>query len=91
MAYNSKNETLEVLKDINVTKNGIIRVAKVTNSKGTSFDIRRMYKDEDGQDVYTVKGIRIGSGENIENVIVAIMKNLDEDTYNKIIDELNKE
>ena len=90
MAYNSKNQVSEKLVDIPVGKRGdVIRVAKITDSEVESFDIRRMYLNDNDELQFTSKGIRIKK-ENISEVVCAIMRGLDTDTYNETITKMNK-
>lgn len=62
MAYNSKDETQIVVRDIIKSNADVIRVSKVINKSGEHIDIRRMYKDENDELQFTSKGIRIRSG-----------------------------
>lgn len=87
MAYNNQNETTTVLLDIKKNDRGdYLRVSKIEKGDVTSFDIRNMYTNDDGELAFTQKGVRI-KDEDMIDVAVAILTSIDsgflEDIINK--------
>lgn len=93
MAYNADNEVKQTLVDIEKNKRGdFIRVSKVTkknNESDISYDIRNMYTTDEGEPGFTSKGIRV-KNEMIPEIFNAILTDLDDDTFNKVVDIINK-
>lgn len=87
MAYNNQNETTTVLLDIKKNDRGdYLRVSKIEKGDVTSFDIRNMYTNDDGELAFTQKGVRI-KDEDMIDVAVAILTNIDDGFLEDIINK----
>ena len=91
MAYNQKkNEVTEVLMDVTKNNRGdVVRVSKITSDNDVSYDIRNMFVAESGELQFTTKGVRLKEAD-MASIIIGVMKSLDTDTYNRIIDGISQ-
>lgn len=91
MAYNQKkNEVTEVLTDVTKNNRGdVVRVSKITTDNDVSYDIRNMFVAESGELQFTTKGVRLKES-GMAAIIIEVMKSLDTDTYNSIIDGISQ-
>lgn len=91
MAYNQKkNEVTEVLMDMTKNNRGdVVRVSKITSDTDVSYDIRNMFVAESGELQFTTKGVRLKEAD-MASIIIEVMKSLDTDTYNRIIDGISQ-
>lgn len=91
MAYNQKkNEVTEVMTDVTKNNRGdVVRVSKITSDGDVSYDIRNMFVAESGELQFTTKGVRLKESD-MAAVIIEVMKSLDTDTYNSIIDGISQ-
>lgn len=91
MAYSQKkNEVTEVLKDVTKNNRGdVVRVSKITSDTDVSYDIRNMFVAESGELQFTTKGVRLKETD-MASIIIEVMKSLDTDTYNYIIDGISQ-
>ncbi len=91
MAYNQKkNEVTEVLMDVTKNNRGdVVRVSKITSDNDVSYDIRNMFVAESGELQFTTKGVRLKETD-MASIIIEVMKSLDTDTYNRIIDGISQ-
>lgn len=91
MAYNQKkNEATEVLMDVTKNNRGdVVRISKITSDTDVSYDIRNMFVAESGELQFTTKGVRLKETD-MASIIIEVMKSLDTDTYNRIIDGISQ-
>lgn len=88
MAFSDeKREDIEVLNKNN--RGDKIIIAKITNQRSgsVSVDVRNYYTDDDDNVLPTKKGIRINS-EILPEVIKAMMKVMEPDELEDIIEEM---
>ena len=91
MAYKqNENEIREVLGTFEKNKRGDhVQVTAIEDGKGEiSYDIRQMYTNDADELCFTSMGIRMKK-DMTAKVLVAILNNLDADTYNMIMNQID--
>lgn len=92
MAYKqNENEVREVLGTFAKNKRGDhIQVTAIDDGNGTiSYDIRQMYTNDADELCFTSKGIWLKK-DMAAAVVTAILTHMDAETYNNVMDALNK-
>lgn len=88
MAYKSNDKTT-ILADIPKNNRGdMIRVSRIENASGKSYDLRLAYTNDAGEVCYTQKGVRL-SVEAAVAAVTALMKDFDAESFNSIVENAN--
>ena len=87
MAY-ANNETREVLLTLDCGNDNAIDIAKITSVTGkVKADIRSKFKNDDGDWVYTKKGVRV-SAEQLLDIVLALATMLEADEKQDLAEKM---